>query len=386
MSELPARPLRLLMVVNVGWFFVSHRLPVAIAARRAGYEVHVAAALEPKLDDGTAAELAKHGLIFHPLRLSRSGAHPCELLRDLADLLKLYRRVAPDLIHLVALKPVLLGGLAARFISRAGVVLAVPGRGAVFSASGAVASLRRWLALLLYRLAYASKRNRVIVQNVEDREYFVSRRIFAGQDVRLIRGSGVDIARFTSHPEAEGPCTVLLASRMLKEKGVADFVAAATVLRGRGTGARFVLVGQPDGGSAQSHSREELEAWRDSGIVEWWGFRADMGQVFRDAHIVCLPTYYGEGVPKVLIEAAACGRPIVTTDVPGCRDIVRHCENGLLINARDVAGLVSALDRLIADGNLRRTLGSRGRQIVETEFTLDTVIRQTLDIYGELRR
>lgn len=376
--------LRLLIVVNVGWFFVSHRLPIAIAARRAGYEVHVATALDPRLDCGTAEELAQHGLILHPLRLTRSGAHPFELLRDFADLVKLYRRLAPDLIHLVTLKPLLLGGLAAKLTGQRSVVLAVPGRGSVFSTRGFGAAVRRWTALLMYKLAYAKRRNRVIIQNVEDRQYFVSRGIFSEDDVRLIRGSGVDIASFTPQPESTEPCSVLLASRMLREKGIADFVAAAAVLKGRGTPARFVLVGDPDRGNPQSHSREELVAWRDSGIIEWWGFRPDMGEVFRHANIVCLPTYYGEGVPKVLIEAAACGRPIVTTDTPGCRDIVRHGQNGMLVKPRDVAGLADALERLIADPNLRRAMGSQGRRIVEAEFNLDRVSRQTLDIYREL--
>ena len=384
MSDSHIRPARLLIVVNVGWFFLSHRLPLAIAARRAGYEVHVATALDPELDRSTAEQLAGHGLIFHPLRLSRSGAHPFELLRDFVDLVKLYRRLAPDLIHLVALKPLLLGGLAAKLTGQRGVVLAVPGRGSVFSTRGFVAAVRRWTALLMYKLAYAKRRTRVIIQNIEDRQYFVSRRIFSEEDVRLIRGSGVDIARFTPQPEPAEPCTALLASRMLREKGIEDFVAAAAVLKGRGTPARFVLVGDPDRGNPQSHSREELAAWRDRGIVEWWGFRADMSEVFRGAHIVCLPTYYGEGVPKVLIEAAACGRPIVTTDTPGCRDIVRHGQNGLLVKPRDVAGLADALERLIADANLRRVMGSQARRIVETEFSVDRVTRQTLDIYREL--
>jgi glycosyltransferase involved in cell wall biosynthesis len=235
----------------------------------------------------------------------------------------------------------------------------------------------------MYRLAYKKRRCRVIIQNVEDRDYFVSRRVFDADDVRLIRGSGADVSRFASQHEADGPLTVVFASRMLREKGVEDFVRAAQLVRANGSAARFVLVGEPDHGNPHSHSREELEAWAADGSVEWWGFRSDMQTVFCHAHLVCLPTYYGEGVPKVLIEAAACARPIITTDTPGCRDIVRDEENGILIRPRDVAGLARAVERLLQDPAARRRMGQRGREIAEAEFSLTTVVGQTLDVYRE---
>jgi glycosyltransferase involved in cell wall biosynthesis len=171
---------------------------------------------------------------------------------------------------------------------------------------------------------------------------------------------------------------------MLREKGIADFVAAAVLLKGQGSNARFVLVGDPDPGNPQSHTREELEAWAASGAVEWWGFRANMNTVFAECHVVCLPTYYGEGVPKVLIEAAASARPIVTTDMPGCRDIVIHGANGLLIPARQPAALAGALASLITNPGLRVQMGRRGRALVESGFTTDIVARETLAIYEML--
>jgi glycosyltransferase involved in cell wall biosynthesis len=382
-SPAPGQP-RLLMVVNVGWFFVSHRLPIAIAAKQAGYEVHIATALDPQLDQRTPQLLASHGLILHELQLTRSGTHPLELLRVFRDLLRLFDRVRPAVVHLVALKPVLLGGMAARLQRLSRVVLAVPGRGSVFSSRGVLPALRRWVVMRMYALAYRSGRSRVIVQNAEDRDYFVQRRVFAHADVRLIRGSGVNTAEFLPEAEPSGPVTVVLASRMLREKGVGDFVAAAAALRNSGVAARFVLVGDPDPGNPHSHSREELEDWVAQGAVEWWGFRADMQQVFAQSHVVCLPTYYGEGVPKVLIEAAACARPIITTNMPGCRDIVHDGHNGLLVAPRDQRALAAALQRLIGDAQLRREMGQRGRTRAEREFDLNAVIGQTLAIYREL--
>ena len=383
MSGSGAAP-KLLFVVNVGWFFVSHRLPLALAARAAGYEVHVAAALDRDLDAGTRVLLESQGLVFHELRFSRSGSHPLELLRDFIDLRRLLRRLQPDIVHLVTLKPMLLGGIAARLAGIPNVILAVPGRGSVFSARGPVAGLRRAVALAMYRIAYRRGASRVIIQNAEDRDYFVGRGIFAAADVRLIRGSGADVSRLRPSPEAAGTPVVVFASRMLKEKGVSVFVAAARRLKEKGVAVRCVLVGDPDPGNPHSHTRAELMQWVDSGTVEWWGHRPDIGAVFAACHIVCLPTFYGEGVPKVLIEAAACGRPIVTTDQPGCRDIVRDGDNGLLVRARDAQALEAALARLLGDAALRQRMGARGRALVEAEFSLDIVVRQTLDIYREL--
>jgi glycosyltransferase involved in cell wall biosynthesis len=375
---------RLLIVVNTGWFFVSHRLPVAIAAQREGYEVHVAVALDPELDKDTPRRLAERGITLHRLSLSRSGSRPLDLLATFRELSRLFGELRPDIVHLVTLKPVLLGGIAARLRGIANVVLAIPGRGTVFSAAGIVATLRRWCALLLYRLAYRRKRNRVIFQNVEDRDYFLSRSIFDSQDVRLIRGSGVDIGAYSLRPERDtDEKRVVLASRMLIEKGIADFVAAAKALREQGVKARFVLVGAPDPGNPHSHTAEQLTSWHESGVVEWLGYRTDMPAIFGDCHIVCLPTYYGEGLPKVLIEAAACGRPIVTTDTPGCRDIVRDGVNGVLVAPRDVAALSAALRRLIDDKQLRAEMGRRGRALVEAEFTVETVVQATLSVYRE---
>lgn len=374
---------KVLIVVNVGWFFISHRLPIAEAAKHAGYEVHIATALDPVLDHDTRKKVQNAGLFFHELRLSRSGTHPFELLRDCADLWKLFRQIEPDIVHLVSLKPVLLGGLVARLTNMPAVVLAIPGRGSVFSAAGLIASMRRCIAVMMYRLAYRRGRTMVIIQNFEDRDYFVRRSIFHADDTKLIRGSGADTTSFHATPEPAGQILVIVASRMLHEKGISDFVAAASILKARNVGARFALVGEPDHGNPHSHTHEELRTWADAGVIEWWGFRSDMVEVFAQSHIVCLPTYYGEGVPKVLIEAAAAGRPIVTTNIPGCRDIVKDGESGFLVQPRAPEQLADALEKLIIDPGLRKSMGCSGRILVESQFSLDLVVRQTLDVYRE---
>jgi glycosyltransferase involved in cell wall biosynthesis len=290
----------------------------------------------------------------------------------------------PDMVHLISIKPVLLGGVVSRFLDIKAVVFAIPGRGTVFSAQGMLAAVRRELVMLAYRLAYRPGKTRVIVQNAEDSEYFIAHRTFLRRDVRLIRGSGVDLRRFEPRPERQGIPVVVFASRMIREKGVEEFVAAAREVKQRGLEARFVLVGEPDPGTAGSYTSKELRELAEGGVVEWWGFRGDMETVFAESHIVCLPTFYGEGVPKVLIEAAAAGRAIVTTDTPGCRDIVQDGQNGLLIPPKDAHRLASAIGDLLADPVQRRQMGENGHQRARREFDVNTVVAQTMDVYAEL--
>jgi glycosyltransferase involved in cell wall biosynthesis len=201
--------------------------------------------------------------------------------------------------------------------------------------------------------------------------------------VVLIRGSGVDPDVYRRQPEPQGETVVMLASRLLWDKGVGEFVEAANRLRAQGYDSRFVLVGNGDDANPASVDASTLEAWRRGGTVELWGRRDDMPDVLSQANIVCLPSYR-EGVPKVLIEAASCGRPIVTTDAPGCREIVRHGENGLLVPVRDAGALAAAIKTLIDDPDLRSRMGAAGREIVKNEFTIDAVVRSTLDVYDTL--
>ncbi len=374
---------KLLLVANVGWAFVSHRMPIGIAARAAGYEVHVATALDPRLDVDTERRLSEARLALHTMKFSRSGVHPFEILREIVGLFRLYRRLRPDVVHLITLKPVLLGGFVCRLLGHDATVFAIPGRGSVFSSKGLLASLRRRLVLWAYRFCYRPGRSKVIVQNIEDRDYFINNGIFESRDVRLIRGAGVDLASFWCTDEPRVEATVVLASRMLREKGIEDFVKAAHILKAKGLSCRLLLVGEPDNGNPHSHTEDELKAWVAQGAVEWLGLRSDMQRIFAESNIVCLPTYYGEGVPKVLIEAAASCRAIVTTDIPGCRDIVRHGVNGLLVPPRNPEALADALGQLIQDRDLRERMGAKGRELVQSEFTLAKVTAQTLAIYNE---
>lgn len=374
MTTPPARPARLLFFVTEDWYFCSHRLPLAMAARAAGHDVALATRVHRH-----GAEIASAGIRLLPLPLSRGGRNPLSEWRTVWSLYRILRRERPDILHNVAMKPVLYGSLAARLAGTPHVVNALAGLGHIFTDRDRAGWLRRFIKLAFRWLLKGH--GRVIVQNPDDLRLLRDAGAIAPGQATLIRGSGVDLALFQPCPEPAGVPIVTLASRLLWDKGVGEFVAAAESLRQAGVQARFVIVGEPDPENHSSIPVEQLMAWRDAGQVEWWGQRQDMPAVLAGSAIVCLPSYYGEGVPKVLLEAAATGRPIVTTDMPGCREAVADGENGLRVPPRDVPALATALRTLLEDAGLRQRLGRHGRLRAEREFGVERVNAQTLELY-----
>lgn len=370
---------RLLFAINQAAFFVSHFLHLAEGARAAGFEVAVAAPPGPGEETIKAA-----GLPFYPLHLNRKSANPLQELKTFLSLLRVYRQLKPDLVHQFSIKPVLYGGIAARLAGLPAVVDTITGLGFVFIAAGWKAKLRRAAVTLAYRTALRLKNLRVIFENPDDRQLFFDNGLLQAEQAVLIRGAGVDteLFAFTPEPATDTPL-VVLAARMLWDKGVGEFVQAAESLRKAGVNACFVLVGDADAGNPKSISTAQLQQWQREGFVEWWGERRDIATIFATANLVCLPSYR-EGLPKVLLEAASCGRAIVSTDVSGCREAVRHGDNGLLVPAREAEPLADALQQLIADPALRRNMGLRGRERAVAEFSADDVLRQTLMVYREL--
>lgn len=366
----------LLFIVNVDWFFLSHRLPVALAARDAGFDVHVATTLT-----GPASTLENHGFTVHPLTIDRRSTGLLNTWTLWRDLVRLLRRVRPDITHLVTIKPVLIGGLAARWVGVPRVVAAISGLGFVFTARGLRARLRCALVSALYRIALARRGVRVIFQNGDDQALLQRHAGIADAQVVRIRGSGVDVSAWPVYPLPDGPPVVLMAARLLVDKGVHEFVDAARRLRGR-AGARFVLAGDVDPGNPTSVEEGELTQWVHENLVEWWGHRNDMPSTLGNAHVVVLPSYR-EGLPKVLIEAAASARAVVTTDVPGCRDAVDAGKTALLVPARDGAALAAAIEQLLGDRARCESMGQAGRRLAEEAFDISRVIEQHLTIYRD---
>ncbi|MDD5114888.1 MAG: glycosyltransferase family 4 protein [Methylobacter sp.] len=367
---------KLLYFVTEDWFFCSHFLDRAVAAQQAGFQVSVLTRVNKH---GQA--ILDNGINLIPLEFERSKINPLREISLIKGLVSLYRRERPDIVHHVALKPILYGSLAAKIAGILAIVNAPVGMGYVFSSNQLKARLLKPLVLLAYRLLLNPFNSVAVFENPDDLTYFEKLGIVKYS--RLIRGAGVNTLQFGSSNEPNEVPVVLLAARMLWDKGVGEFVEAAKILQQQSISARFVLVGAPDKENPESINQPQLLEWQDAGIIEWWGQHEDMPQIFAQAHIVCLPSYR-EGLPKVLIEAAACGRPIVATDVPGCREIVRHNENGLLVPAKDPQALAVALNRLLNDAELRESMGKRGRAMVEAEFSTEYVVEQTLQLYKEL--
>lgn len=368
---------KLLFLVTEDWYFCSHRLPLACAARDAGFDVAVATRITAH-----GERIRSAGLRLIPIALRRSSRNPWSELQAIREIAAIYRREKPDIVHHVAMKPVLYGSLAAKITGVPHTVNALAGMGYVFTSQNASARLLRPWITLAFRLLL--RNTRVILQNPDDRDSLLSAGILNENQAVLIRGSGVDtdVFRYTPEPDSGTPLIVLPA-RMLWDKGVGEFVAAAEMLCKEGVAASFVLAGERDADNPAAISLEQLQEWHAAGTVTWLGKQEDMPALLARSHIVCLPSYR-EGLPKALLEAASSGRAIVATDVPGCREAVRHGKNGLLVPPRDSAALALALRQLIEDASLRRRYGRNGRAMAEQEFSVDHVSLETLALYREL--
>ena len=369
---------RLAIVVNSDFFFLSHRLPLAVEAQRRGWDVTVVVP-----DTGRADEIRRHGLDVVALPLTRSGTGPVRELGSLWFLRRLYRRLRPHVVHHVTAKPVVYGSIAATGLPTA-VVNAVSGLGYTFIQKPPGHPLRRAL-VALYRLALRGPRRWVVFQNDDDAALFHRLGLAAPERSLMIRGSGVDTAAFAASAEPDGRPVVVLPARLLWDKGVGEFVEAARALRESGSDARFALVGKLDPGNPAAVTRAEVDGWVAEGAVEWWGYRTDMADVLRSATVVALPSYR-EGLPKALLEAGASARARVTTDVPGCRDTVEDGVTGLVVPARDAGALAAAVARLLADDGLRQRVRLAGRRDVERRYAVGLVVEAHMAAYERALR
>jgi len=381
------RPI-LLFAVNEAFFFVSHRLPIALEAQRQGYDVHIAAPGDNVWapQDYSVSALAGLGLTYHEIPISRRGTRPIQELRTFLALFGLYRRLRPDIVHHLTIKPNLYGGIAARLAGVPGVVYAITGLGQMFVATRGPLRLVRPMVLSLMRFAFGHRNARVIVQNTSDRAFLIDNGVAQMSTTVLIQGSGVDLELFKPAAEAAGEPVVILPSRLIWEKGIQEFVEAAKQLQREGITARFALIGNTHSSNPRAVPEATLRGWADDGIVEWWGRREDMPEVMAQSHIVCLPSKYGEGVPKVLLEAAAAGRAIVATDTPGCREVIEDGVEGLLVAPGDSAALATALRRLIERPGERKAMGTAGRDRAVADLDIDQVVARTMAIYNQLQR
>jgi glycosyltransferase involved in cell wall biosynthesis len=367
---------RLLYLVSEDWYFLSHRLPMARAARDAGYDVHVATRVV-----GGGDAIQTEDFTLHPMDWKRGSLNPLNFLRAASEVRALYRNVAPDLVHQVALWPSVVGsfaglGLPVRRLS------ALAGLGFAYTSQSAKARVVRAILGRVLRFLFDRPGSGVLVQNPDDRAAMAAIGIDNAR-VFLIPGSGIDTDRHRPLPEPAGPVTMAYVGRLLDDKGLRPLVAAHALLSERGRPVRLWIAGDPDPANPGSIPAEEIAAWRGQAGIDLLGHVKDITGVWAQAHIAVLPSRR-EGLPKSLLEAAACGRPIVATDVPGCREIARQDINALLVPPDDPAALADAIDRLAGDAALRQQFGAAGRRMVEAEFSSTHIGAAIVALYGKM--
>jgi glycosyltransferase involved in cell wall biosynthesis len=367
---------RVIYLVTEDWYFMSHRLPMARAARDAGFEVHVATRV-----DRHGATIEAEGFHLHPISWRRGSLDPRDLVRVVREVRRLYRNIKPDLAHHVALPATVVGSLAATGLPIV-CLNAMTGLGTMFTSDTVKVRLVRTALTLALRRLLNRARSTILVQNLDDRAV-IERLGVDGARIALIPGSGVDIEKMTPKPEPPGPVIVAFVGRLVESKGVRTLLAAHERLSQRGHPIQLLLAGTPDPANPMSIPAQDIEAWSKRPNVTHLGFVEDIGALWASAHIAVLPSHR-EGMPLSLLEAAACGRPLVATDVPGCRDIARPGVNAFLVPLNDAEALADAIDRLAGDPELRRRFGRASRHLVEQYFSSSLIGAELVKLYRRL--
>jgi glycosyltransferase involved in cell wall biosynthesis len=346
---------QILFVLNSAQFFLSHRQEIALEAQRGGFEVSVATP-----DSELVSEIIDLGFNHYPIAFKRGGQNPFQEIFTLFRLTKILLRCEPSLLYLTTIKPILYGGIIAKFLRLNSVVIAVSGLGSVFLSETKFGALRKFIVLKIYKFVFKNDKARFIFQNRDDLDFFTKMCSLPASRVHLIAGAGVCLQTFGFVKEPEGQPVVTMASRLIRDKGVLEFIEASKLLKTRGVHVKMQLIGSPDNENPTSVIVSE----------------------YQNSNIICLPSYR-EGLPKALLEAASCGRAIITTNVPGCRDAIIPGKTGLLVPKKDSASLANAIERLCSDVLLRKKMGSEGRVLAEKKFDVRVVSRQTREVFQQ---
>jgi len=364
--------MKVFLFANTDWYLYNFRIPLMRALKNRGYEVVLSSPSGSYSD-----RLAKQGFRWIQFDFSRSGTNLFREVNILQKLIGLYRKENPDLFIHFTIKCVIYGSLAARLLGNKTVINSIDGLGYVFSNTTIGARILRLFVQPLYR--FALRDTLVIFQNPDDREVFLKLKLVKEDQYTVIRGVGIEVNNYAPVKQVDDVPVILFAGRLLHSKGVEILINAARILKDSGVQARFVLVGRSDPGNPESIKEDMIQDWVKESIVEYWGWRDDMPQVFQKAHIFCLPTIHREGLPLSLMEAAASAMPIVASDVPGCRELVQNRENGFLVPPNDALALAATLRKLIENPKLRSRMGQCGREIVEQNFSAERIVSETLD-------
>ncbi len=371
---------KLLYLVNVDWFFISHRLDLAIAAKNQGYDVYVLGK-----DTGHSHIFSKNKINFVDIPVSRSGINPLKEFKLLLIILFKYKKINPDIVHHVALKSVIYGTIAARIFKIPTIINAITGLGYVFNKNDSIInSFINKIILGSLKLVSSKPFITTILQNDYHSNILIRKRILKRNNVKIICGSGVNFNVFKYLPEnPSNELKVMMLSRLLWDKGVKEFVDASLLIKNNNDlKFKFVLVGKIDLNNRSAIPKSSVDTWVQNGLIEWWGEKMieDIPSIISEGTIIVLPSYH-EGLPKILLEAGAVGRPVVTTSIPGCKDVIKQNVNGLLVPVGDSYSLSKAIDYLLRNPKIRKRMGVNARNIIEKNYDLKNIVKQQLDLY-----
>lgn len=372
--------MKILLFANTDWYLYNFRQSLALTLQTAGHTVTL---ISPPGSYG--AKLQALGLDWRPVTMKRLSLNPWRELRLVVWLIRFLRREQIDLVHGFTIKCAVYGSVAARLTDDRPRVGAVAGMGYVFTSHSIKARLLRPLVKKVFRTAFGGKRSRLILQNDDDAEIFSQTKLIDKAHIHVIKSSGVDLSRFTPRTDElqKQPFRVVLPARLLWDKGVGELVEASRLLQARDKTVEVLLAGEPDIGNPATIDETKIRRWHQEGLIRWLGKVDDMPALFQSVHAVVLPSYR-EGLPKSLIEAAGCALPLITTDVPGCREVVTSEVDGLLVPPRDAKALANAIERLLSDSMLCRRLGQAARRKAEAEFDEKVIIGRTVAVYEQL--
>ena len=367
---------KILFIVNAVWYFRLHWLPLAVCIKKDGFEVYVASSNEK----GEKKYIENTGIKFIEMPFQRQSMNPIRGFKSFIGIIRLIKETRPDIVHNITIKPVILGTLASRILSIPFIVNSVTGLGYTFIRPGFFGLLLRNAIKFIYRVLFTRKRLMVTFQNSEDRSLLYSNRRSFPESAIVIKGVGVNTTKYKQTPIPLDNNIVILASRLLWDKGVKEFVNAAKYLHENNVNVQMALVGEPDEKNPQSVSEDELYEWSKEKYIEWWGFQKNMPEVINKASIVVLPSYR-EGLPTILIEAASAGRPLIATNVPGCNEVVKNGINGFLVPVKNHIELATTIQKLITNNTLMTTMGENSRRIALNEFDFNIILQKHLELY-----
>ena len=375
---------KLLIVVNELSYFISHRLNVATEAKKKGYEVYICYG-ENKIKKNNF-KIKKYFKFFHVL-INRGNINPFTELNSIYSIYCLIKKINPSVLHLVTLKPCLYGGIASFFLNIKAIIFALPGLGTIYNSKKIKFIIIKNLTNFFFKILFRINNCFLLLQNNSDKRYFLKKKIIDKNKVKIIKGSGVNLSNYQFVKERANPIVISFISRLIIEKGIEYFISAAEIIKKRtNLNLRFRVYGSIDPGNPQSITKIELKKWKKDGFVEFFGYSKNINNVLKNTNIVCLPSFYGEGLPRILLEAAAAGRSVVTTNHPGCRDSIIPNVTGYLVPIKNSKQLADKLEFLASKNKIRSRMGKNARIFAEKNFSTNFIAQKHMKLYKKLTK